>query len=134
MNTDLVQADTTSRRPCRTVPAAARKSPRWTGFCRQDRRRRGGRRRHLAGHALQLARQGFPLPGRAEPRTPRSAASPQLPREQLAAQAAECVAGAVPARATSRPRWKSSGADVFTAAKIGSDNEAVLQLEEQKRH
>ena len=53
--------------------------------------------------------------------------------EQLAAQAAECVAGAVRQGDVKAALEILKRANVFTASKIGSDNEAVLQLEEQKR-
>jgi hypothetical protein len=51
----------------------------------------------------------------------------------LAAQAAECVAAAVRQGDVKAALEILRRANVFTASKIGSDNEAVLQLEEQKR-
>jgi hypothetical protein len=53
--------------------------------------------------------------------------------EQLAAEAADCVAGAVRRGDVKAALEILRRANVFTLSHIGSDNEAVLQLEEQKR-
>ena len=53
--------------------------------------------------------------------------------EQLAAEAAECVAAAVRQGDVKAALEILKRANVFAPSKIGSDNETVLQLEEQKR-
>jgi len=53
--------------------------------------------------------------------------------DQLAADAAECVARAVREGDVKAALEILKRANVFAAANIGSDNEAVLQHEEQKR-
>ena len=137
MNTDLVQADTTlATRPRRRYAGTAARANRCAGrrFCRArpppTRRLPPASRaaRSTTGWARISASRPRLNRGRRDLRQALAAAPSNWPPKLPNASPAPSAEGDVKAALEILRR-----ANVFTASKIGSDNEAVLQLEEQKR-